>query len=227
VLRNNDNRAPAHPSAVFPIAPDYHAGVTNERFILGLDLDGCTADFYRGLRPIAAEWLGVAEASLHPEPTYGLPEWGIPDAPGGYKALHRFAVTQRDLFGCLEPMARAPQVLRELSAQEVQIRIITHRLFIGRFHMTAVQQTIAWLDRHDIPYYDLCFMGDKKAVGADLYIEDTPKNVEQLREDGAEVIVYANSTNREVPGPRAENWEQVAELVLAAQERWRGAAMSR
>lgn len=191
-----------------------------EPFILGLDLDGCTADFYEGLRPIAAEWLGVAVDSLDPEVTYGLPEWGVSDAPGGYKALHRFAVTQRDLFRNLEPMYRAPQVLRELFQAGIQIRIITHRLFIGRFHQTAVQQTIGWLDHHDIPYYDLCFMGDKKAVGAHLYIEDAPHNIEQLRADGNEVLVYANSTNRKVPGPRAENWKEAGAAVLAARERW-------
>lgn len=191
-----------------------------EPFILGLDLDGCTADFYEGLRPIAAEWLGVPVDSLDPEVTYGLPEWGVSEAPGGYKALHRFAVTQRDLFRNLEPMYRAPQVLRQLSVAGIQIRIITHRLFIGRFHQTAVQQTIGWLDHHDIPYYDLCFMGDKKAVGAHLYIEDAPHNIEQLREDGNEVLVFANSTNRKVLGPRAENWKEAGAAVLAARERW-------
>lgn len=198
----------------------YHGAVSEQPFILGLDLDGCTADFYEGLRPIAAEWLGVPVDSLDPEVSYGLPEWGVPDAPGGYKALHRFAVTQRDLFRNLKPMDRAPQVLRELSTAGVQIRIITHRLFIGRFHQTAVQQTIGWLDHHDIPYYDLCFMGDKKAVGAHFYIEDAPANIAQLREDGNQVLVYANSTNRQVDGPRAENWAEVKASVLQAQKAW-------
>ncbi|MFK5955231.1 MAG: 5'-nucleotidase [Planctomycetota bacterium] len=194
--------------------------MNEQPFILGLDLDGCTADFYQGLRPIAAEWLGVPLDSLEVEVSYGLPEWGVPDAPGGYKALHRFAVTQRNLFRNLEPMSRAPQVLRELSAEGIQIRIITHRLFIGRFHQTAVQQTIGWLDHHDIPYYDLCFMGDKKAVGAHFYIEDAPSNIEQLRADGNHVLVYANSTNRHVAGPRAENWDEVKVAVRAARDAW-------
>lgn len=193
-------------------------------FILGLDLDGCTADFYAGLRPIAAEWLGVPLVSLDPEVSYGLPEWKVPEAPGGYKALHRFAVTQRDLFRNLAPMPRAPQVLRRLSEAGIQIRIITHRLFIGRFHQTAVAQTIGWLDHHDIPYYDLCFMGDKKAVGAHFYIEDAPGNIAQLREDGNEVLVYANSTNRQVEGPRVEDWDSVETAVLAARDRWAASA---
>ena len=61
------------------------------RFVLGVDLDGVCADFYRGLRPIAAEWLGVDAATLPERVSWGLPEWGIDKAPGGYEALHRFA----------------------------------------------------------------------------------------------------------------------------------------
>ena len=34
------------------------------RFVFGVDLDGVCADFYHGLRPIAAEWLGVDVATL-------------------------------------------------------------------------------------------------------------------------------------------------------------------
>ena len=32
-----------------------------KRFVLGVDLDETCADFYGGLRPIAAEWLSNAE----------------------------------------------------------------------------------------------------------------------------------------------------------------------
>jgi 5'(3')-deoxyribonucleotidase len=187
-----------------------------DAFVLGVDLDGTCADFYGGLRPIAAEWLGVDEASLTPEVSWDFPEWGVDKAPGGYEALHRFAVTQRDLFRRLQPMPGAPQVLRRLSRDGVRIRIITHRLIIKYFHQTAVRQTIEWLDSHDIPYWDLCFMGDKGAVGADLYVEDAPGNVERLRRDGLTTLVFTNSTNRHLPGPRADTWEQVYEFVTAA-----------
>jgi 5'(3')-deoxyribonucleotidase len=108
----------------------------------------------------------------------------VDQAPGGYDALHRFAVTQRELFRRLPPMPGAPQALRRLSAQDVRIRIITHRLFIKYFHQVAVRQTIEWLDFHDIPYWDLCFMREKAAVGADLYVEDSPENVARLRARG-------------------------------------------
>jgi hypothetical protein len=125
--------------------------MSQSRFVLGVDLDGVCADFYGGLRPIAAEWLGVAEESLPTEVSHGLSEWGIDSAPGGYEALHRFAVTQRSLFRDLKPIDHAALTLRRLSAMDVRIRIITNRLFIKYFHQRAVSQTIEWLDHHDIP----------------------------------------------------------------------------
>ncbi len=189
--------------------------MTERAFVFGVDLDGVVADFYGGLRPIAAEWLGVDVETLPTHVSWGLAEWGVADAPGGYEALHKFAVMQRELFLKLLPMAGAPQALRRLSKEGVRIRIITHRLFIKYFHQIAVSQTIQWLDRHDIPYWDLCFMKEKSAVGADLYIEDSPANVERLRGEGAKTLVFSNSTNEQLPGPRASSWDEVLELVLA------------
>ena len=183
-------------------------------FVLGVDLDGVCADFYAGLRPIAAEWLEVDGASLPTEISWGLDEWGVPDAPGGYEDLHRFAVTHRHLFQTLRPMPGCPLTLRRLSKAGVRIRIITHRLFIKYFHHQAIMQTVEWLDNHGIPYWDICFMRDKDEVGADLYLEDSPANIEALRERGCQVIVFANSTNRHCPAPRAATWEQVYEQVM-------------
>ena len=193
--------------------------MTRDPFVLGVDLDGTCADFYGGLRPIAAEWLGVSVETLPVEVGWDFPEWGIGQAPGGYEALHRFAVTQRDLFRNLTPLPGAPMALRRLSDADIRIRVITHRLFIKYFHQTAVRQTVEWLDSHDIPYWDLCFMGDKGAVGADLYIEDAPVHVEKLRRDGQQVIVFTNSTNRHLPGPRADTWDEVYEMVMRERER--------
>ena len=132
---------------------------------------------------------------------------------GGYLKLHHFAVTQRDLFRVMKPIVGAPQVLRRLSNEGVRIRIITHRLLITNFHRIAVQQTVDWLDGHDIPYWDLCFLADKGAVGADLYVEDSPRNVELLRKEGHPTIVFSSSTNKHLPGPRADTWEEVYGMV--------------
>jgi 5'(3')-deoxyribonucleotidase len=188
--------------------------VDENRFVLGVDLDGVCADFIGALRPIAAEWLGVPAEELAEKVTYGFPEWKLERA-GKYEDLHRFAVIQRDLFRELKPMRGAPAALRRLSAHDIRIRLITHRLYIKYFHQEAIKQTTEWLEHHGIPYWDLCFMRDKAAVGADLYIEDSPDNVQKLRDDGHKTIVFSNSTNEGLPGPRANSWEEVEQLVLA------------
>ena len=189
-------------------------------FILGVDLDGVVGDFYGKIRKIAAEWLNKPIESLSPDVTFGLDEWGINEF-GGYERLHRFAVTQRNIFGDMEPIEHAPAILRKLSNQEIRIRIITHRLFLKYSHRTTINQTVDWLDKYDIPYWDLCFMKDKGAVGAHVYIDDAPDNIINLRKLGCKTIVFSNSTNRDLPGPRANDWFDVERIVMEAREEWK------
>ncbi len=188
-------------------------------FIFGVDLDGVVGDFYGAMRHIAAEWLDKPLESLPENVSFGLQEWGLEDY-GGYDRLHRFAVTQRDLFRIMKPIKDAPATLRKLSARGIRIRIITHRLFLKYFHQTTITQTVEWLDAYDIPYWDLCFMKDKGAVGAHVYIDDSPQNVERLRTQGCRTIVFTNSTNHDVPDPRADTWQDVEKLVLETYEEW-------
>jgi len=190
------------------------------KFIFGVDLDGVVGDFYGAVRKIAAEWLHKPVDALTPEVSYGLGEWGIEEF-GGYESLHRFAVTQRNIFLDMEPIEYAPAILRKLSCLDIRIRIITHRLFLKYSHRTSINQTVDWLDKYDIPYWDICFMNDKGAVGAHVYIDDAPENINSLRKQGCKTIVFSNSTNRGLPGPRAENWFEVERIVMEAREEWR------
>jgi 5'(3')-deoxyribonucleotidase len=189
-------------------------------FILGVDLDGVVGDFYGAMRNIAAEWVDKSAESLTADVSFGLDEWGIAEY-GGYDRLHRFAVTQRNLFRDMKPIQDAPAALRKLSSRGIRIRIITHRLFLKYSHKTSIIQTVEWLDNYDIPYWDLCFMNDKVAVGAHVYIDDAPANIRQLRSQGYKTIVFSNSTNRDLPGPRADNWHDVERMVMEAREEWK------
>jgi 5'(3')-deoxyribonucleotidase len=182
--------------------------------VLGVDLDGVCADFYGRMRQIAAEWFEKPIGELTPDVSYGLPEWGIA-GPDQYQSLHRFAVTERSLFGTLPIIPGARRVLRKLSDDGYHIRIITHRLFIRYFHAIAVQQTIQWLDNNGIPYTDLCFMKEKDQVGANIYIEDAPDNIQSLRNRNFYTICFANSTNKHIARPRAENWDEAYDLIKA------------
>ena len=185
-----------------------------EGIIIGVDLDGVCSDFYGRMREIAAEWFERPLDELTTDVSYELREWGI-EKPDQYESLHRFAVTQRQLFETSPMIPGARLYLRKLSDEGARIRIVTHRLFIHYFHNLAVSQTVDWLDRNGIPYWDLCFMKDKEQVGADIYVEDSPANIERLRSEGFHTICFGNSSNKDVPAPRAESWDEVYRLVHA------------
>jgi 5'(3')-deoxyribonucleotidase len=180
--------------------------------VIGVDLDGVCADFYGRMREVAAEWFEKPLSQLTRDVEYGLRQWGVSNKEQ-YESLHRFAVTQRELFSTQKMMPGARRYLRRLSDEGYRIRIITHRLTIRYFHGAAVRQTIDWLDHYGIPYWDLCFMKQKDQVGADIYVEDTPENVEQLRRRGHYAICFANSTNRHISAPRAATWRDVYDLI--------------
>jgi 5'(3')-deoxyribonucleotidase len=182
--------------------------------VLGIDLDGVCANFYARMREIAAEWFEVDIQTLTESPSYGLSDWGVQNTDQ-YEQLHRFAVTQRQLFATAPLIPGARSTLRRLSDEGYRIRIITHRLFIHFFHQEAVSQTIGWLDGHGIPYSDLCFMKEKGQVGADIYVDDAPVNIERLRAQGHYAICLGNSTNLQVGAPRATSWDQVYSMVKA------------
>ena len=46
-------------------------------FVFGVDLDGVVANFIEGMKPIAAEWLGVPEHELTDDVSYGFKEWKL------------------------------------------------------------------------------------------------------------------------------------------------------
>lgn len=190
-----------------------------KEFIVGLDLDGCVADFYDQIREFYSEWSGKRLEELPSEVTYGMPEWGL-NLPE-YTRLHRYCVRQRDLFAVVKPINGAPQAIRELSKAGIRIRIITHRLFVPYFHAQAASQTITWLEQHGIPYKDLCLIEDKAAVVADIYVEDTEKNVQAIQDAGRDVICFTNSTNRNFDAKlRAGNWEEATEIILEKYKIW-------
>jgi hypothetical protein len=82
--------------------------------IVGVDLDGVCSDFYGRMREIAAEWFECPIDELTRDVSYGLPEWGVKSA-AQYESLHRFAVTQRELFKTSPMIPGARRYLRLLS----------------------------------------------------------------------------------------------------------------
>jgi 5'-nucleotidase len=182
-----------------------------EPFVLGVDLDGVCGDYTAAFGAVVASDRGVDPASLGPQTSWDFTEWGVGAAD--FDRLHQTAVLEHRIFRTMPPIEGVAEALWRLSDAGVWIRVITHRLCVNWGHAVAVADTVEWLDRHAIPYRDLCFLGRKPEVEADVYIDDGPHNVEALRAHGDQVIVFDQPYNRHLEAPRAHGWDEAETLV--------------
>ncbi len=182
--------------------------------ILGVDLDGVCGDFSAAFRTVVAEETGVPVDDLPERQNWDFSEWGIVDEEH-FRRIHRKAVVEHRVFRTMPQIDGCAEALWRLSDAGVWIRIITHRLYVNWGHQEAVADTVGWLDDHGVPYRDLCFLGAKPEVEADVYVDDAPHNIEALRRAGNEVIAFAQPYNTGIGGLRASTWEEVESIVLA------------
>lgn len=197
-------------------------------FVLGVDLDGVCGDHTEAFRQVVAAERGVDPSTLPTQVSWNFYEWGLDDE--SFLEVHRRAVLDHRMFATMPVIEGAAEALWRLSDAGVWIRLITHRLYANWGHAVAVGDTVAWLDSAGIPYRDLCFLGQKPQVEADAYIDDAPHNIESLRAQGNEVIVFDQPYNRDVPGRRARTWDDVERHVrelltargIAVQEQFSG-----
>jgi 5'(3')-deoxyribonucleotidase len=183
-------------------------------FVLGLDLDGVCADYTGGFRRFVAAERGVDPALL-PDPVdwdWTRCHWGIASREE-YLDLHARSVSA-GLFRELDPLPGVSEALWRLSDAGVHVRVITHRLIISGGHGAAAADTVAWLESHRIPFWDLCFMADKPQVGADLYLDDSPANISAFHEAGLPALIFDAPYNHHLEGPRVRDWTEAADAVL-------------
>lgn len=185
-----------------------------EGFVLGLDLDGVCGDYNAYFRPHVARVLEVPVESLGEVTDWDYTKigWGI-GSRAHFESLHAQAV-EAGMFRDMPTLHGVSKSLWKLSDAGIHIRVITHRLFIKGGHARAAGDTIEWLQRKNLPYRDICFMADKVKVNADLYLDDSPSNIEKLRAGGGNAVVFDQPYNQHVAGPRVHDWDEATELIL-------------
>lgn len=185
---------------------------STDQFVLGVDLDGVCADYEGAFRASVVRHLGRPEDQLPAQTVMdAYSQWGLTFQE--FEQAHKKAVLEDRMFRHMPALPGVSEALWRLSDQGVWIRIITHRLLFNWAHESSAADTAYWLDQHRIPYRDLCFIGDKPNVGADLYVDDSPGNVVALRDAGKAAIVFDQPYNRDLAGPRAHTWDDVVRLV--------------
>lgn len=180
--------------------------------VIGVDIDAVCADHNEEFRKYVAADLGVTPEDLGDVEDWHYNSWGLDRED--FLRIHPDAV-RRGLFRDMKPMPNVANTLRELNDAGAHIRIITHRLYVKGNHEPAVVQTGQWLEKNNIPYNDLCMIEDKYAVDADIYIDDSPTNINNLRSmTGKPVVIFDQVYNRDLPGPRISNWSEMFGTVM-------------
>lgn len=189
--------------------------MTQTNFVLCVDVDDTLGMYGRGIREHIAVAEGIDPADLAEAYSWDFKEWA-PYVNGreSFLAYHEDAVVNQRMLRNLQVYENASEVLWRLSDRGVWIRIVTHRLLIKRQHQIVGGDTMAWLDEHNIPYNDLFFTGAKEEVGGDLFIDDAPHNIENLRRARKDVVVFTQPHNLGIGGLRADNWLDVERIVL-------------
>jgi 5'-nucleotidase len=191
-------------------------------FVLCVDLDGVVADYTAAFRRVVATETESSPSNLRDPRSWNFADcgWGIRDSDH-FLALHSAAVVDYRIFSTMPEIPGASDMLWALSDADVHIRIVTHRLVKHWNHDVVVADTVSWLQRPRfdgrprIPFRDLCFIGDKAEVGGDLYLDDAPHNIANLRVAGITAAVFSAPYNKTVEGLRVDSWADVPTLVSA------------
>lgn len=188
---------------------------------IGIDIDGVLADYMAGVAAVGQSMGLTMDGSASGPTKYGLVEPGwFPDDESASKAM-----TQLRDSGGLRRLALldagAAAAIRRLRIAGHRVSIVTARHSGGRYIQSRDEQRIAretidWLTEHEILPDDLRFERRKSVVGCQIYIDDAPQIIEELRQNGRRAVVYDQPYNRHLPGERVSNLTEFAELVLAA-----------
>lgn len=146
-------------------------GDPNERFRLGIDLDGVVADFNSGwMERYNREYGSGLKAS-------DVVSWD------GLHTLTHFG-SMEDFWGWAQ--LGAASVFRDLPVFDGAIEAMNelardHRIVIisSKFDW-SIPDTLAWMGQHRVPAREIHFVWDKTTVPCDVYLEDAPANVQAL-----------------------------------------------
>ncbi len=152
---------------------------------LGIDMDGVVADFNAGW---IERYNREFAASLHPDHVVG---WDELHRLTGFETMDEFWAwargRDRSVFRDLPPMPGALEALRELATRH-RVVIIT-----ARFDW-AVSDTLAWLAEHGVIAREVHFQAAKYRVPCDIYLDDSPYQIEALARERPERTVCRRVT---------------------------------
>ncbi len=195
--------------------------MTFRRLRIGIDVDGVLADYMTGVAAVG-RGMGLAIEGASTGPTkYGLVEPGwFPDSDSASAAMKQLRAN-----GGLRALALldtgAAEAVRRLRSAGHEVLIVTARHSGGRYvqdrdQRRITRETIDWLTEHRILPDDVKFERRKSLAECEIYLDDAPHIVEEIRDDGRRAVVYDQPYNRHLPGDRVSSLAEFTDLVLSS-----------
>lgn len=181
-----------------------------DKITLGVDLDEVVYKYIEGLRK-RMNSRGLVPPSGEPL-SYSMRESKWFPSDEEFFSFHGEQV-EEGLYEDLELHEGASETLHDLSGSGYRLNIITSRFVNPGQHQKVVSQTVAALDRDDIPYSNISFLSRKVDQYADAYIDDSPSNLASLAGAGRFVIKRNMAYNVDSPGVPAASWAEIREIL--------------
>jgi 5'(3')-deoxyribonucleotidase len=181
--------------------------------IIGIDIDGVLAKYNEALATVVENARGLKPGSLKAPTGWNFPDWDLNRE--SFRTYHSVLMTN---IVDMELYPNASEVVNYL-AKDNTIKIITSR-GSARLHDADMRPkvycgTVEWLQKHNIPYNDLCFVENKNEVEADIYIEDSPAHLESFISHNKRYVIFSHKYNDHIPTDliRTSNWLTILDKV--------------
>jgi len=113
-------------------------------------------------------------------------------------------------FRDLEVMEKSKDVMNRLH-KDFDLYIVSSTLQ----HPNAPKDKLAWLNEHFpfIHFNKIVFCGDKSIIKADYLVDDHPRHLASF--EGKPILFTAFHNTHENRFPRANDWEEVEQIILS------------
>jgi 5'(3')-deoxyribonucleotidase len=174
-----------------------------------VDLDGVCCNYYGALKTI----LSTERKCVLPDAEdYKMTAW-FPKRNQHRDAHHRAVAA--GMWKTMPAIPGAAEGIQKIQAAGIRVIVATARGNFGEAPEIARTHTQSWLQSNGILVDDLFFASPKYGVDADLFVDDNPYEIDELRRHGKPAIVFDHNYNRELAGPRAYGWDDLVPMVLA------------
>lgn len=189
---------------------------------LGIDIDGCLADFVGGYMKLVVEMTG--KDKFPAQRTY-------PDFPTSWNWDREAGYTQAEVVLAWDKIKTSPRFWRDLpdlpttrnvlSVLSALERVYGHNVYFltNRMGDRAKAQTEAWLYKHGFDSPTVLLVADKgpviNALGIDVFVDDRPDTIKKVVDEcpNTRVFVVDYAYNRDDRPARAEAVSSVLDML--------------